>query len=199
MPSALDAIASCIENGVVPRLIQEGFKKKGREYHLAGQDFFNVVAFQSSQSNTRDLAKFTLNLGVSLPTVEKLLGRSQVRGVPKECECTLRTRIGSLLSPPQDKWWMAEPNSDVGALAASVLHDWEVLAKPWLEAHRDLRKARSLMEYWGMFEQSVAVSLLLGERDYAQRVLTEGLAKLSHNPSFRSSIARWAKSQGLSA
>jgi len=100
-PSKL--VEEVLQIGFHPALQSAGYARQGRTFYR-GDDPIRVVNIQSSKWNTVDKAEITINLGVFFPTVP-LISLPPPKGKPRECECTLRTRIGSLIPPHLDKWW----------------------------------------------------------------------------------------------
>ena len=61
-----------------------------------------------SQSNTSEEGRITLNLGVYYPAIARLSGTPPTTSLPKEYDCTLRRRIGTLMERGEDYWWRVD-------------------------------------------------------------------------------------------
>jgi hypothetical protein len=191
------AIDQCIHLGLAPSLKQDGFKKTGRTFMRQIELCTQLVNVQASQSNIGNTGKFTLNLGIYFPTVEKLVKGTELGQPPKEYDCTLRQRIGQLMPEHGgDKWWSIDNHSDLKTISGEISAAWVSFGRPWIERYSQLGEAATLE--WPQLEHRVAMLILLNQREEADRVLRAGLAKTTRNPHYRTGVIRWAKSQGLS-
>lgn len=142
------------------RLKTMGFRKRSRTFHLAGGDHVRVVNVQGSRSNAGDAGQFTVNLGVYYPEVNALFGlRADSAASPRECECTIRQRIGTLMPVGQDFWWSVESGTDVSALAREVGEAWELFGAPWLEFHADLHRSAQTLCRRGQIGHGITATL----------------------------------------
>lgn len=91
-----------------------------------------VLNIQLSGFNTSEEAKFTINLGISIPALRAAWGTPARTGALKEYDCELRSRIGSLLPNRNDKWWNVSSDSDPEILLREVFGDLSEYALPWL-------------------------------------------------------------------
>jgi hypothetical protein len=172
------SIDAVIRDGLAKALKSDGYKKAARTFHRIEEKCIKVVNVQASQGNIGSEGKFTINLGVYLPLIESWLERIKPStGLPKEYECTTRSRIGSLMPDQQDFWWPVNPQTNLAGLALEVRKAWETYGKPWLnQPWNDQRTAADLLERHGNCIEATAAFLLLGETTRAKKVVQEAAA-----------------------
>lgn len=137
----IDAI---LKVGLAPSLKARGFTRDKRTWRRAHGDAIQVVNVQASQWNAGPEGRFTINLGLYFPSIAKLLGERAVEK-PKEYECHLRQRIGTVVSK-RDHWWTIDPNADANDLAVDTAEKLEKHGLPWLEARRTLADASRALD-----------------------------------------------------
>lgn len=108
-----------------------GFGKTGTTW-IRSLEWPQVINIQLSGFNSAKEAKFTINIGISIPLLRAAWGSPAVEGALKEYDCELRTRIGSLLPDKNDKWWTVSSGSDPQELVHEVFGDISEYALPWL-------------------------------------------------------------------
>lgn len=92
---------------------------------------------QLSKWNTKELAKFALNIGVHFASVATLLfGKDPMPVNPKESWCLIRTRAG-LLMPEQKDWWSVAPETNGHAVSEDLAAVCSAYVLPWLEQLQD--------------------------------------------------------------
>ena len=110
-----------------------GFKKRGRTLYRSSDRNLALVEFQRSTTNARENLKLTVNVGI----VSGYLANRHELDLRKAgaADAHLRTRIGTFLSEPHDKWWElhASENSDVAIAEILTLLKHRVV--PYLDAH----------------------------------------------------------------
>jgi uncharacterized protein DUF4304 len=200
MSEIAKAIDDCIGLKFVPLLKQEGFRKRGRTFHRKIAHVSQIVNVQASRNNIGADGSFTLNLGVYFPAVDLSVRGAAVPDVPKEYDCTLRERIGSLLPDRTDKWWKLAPGTDYRAISDEICAAWTQAGKPWFERRATLPEAYEACD--GQFatvqvEIPMAMALLLGRQDEAQRRLEEFLSQPNAYPAYRKGVIAWARGKGL--
>lgn len=136
-----------------------------------------VLNVQSSSGNIGLSGKFTVNLGVYLPAVAARLGNATDAPWPKEYQCTLRERIGSLMPTRDDFWWHLDSSTDLDRLAAQVLGVVNEVGIPWLEAAVDPSRQLSIAGACAYHLEVAAVALELGQPEVAKRRLEAALAE----------------------
>src|SRR5215217_1628112 len=99
-------IDDTIRGGLAPVLKQDGYRKSGRTFHAVRPESVLVVNVQASTGNVGSVGRFTINLGLYLPAVETVLnGTGAMAALPKEYECTVRTRLKHNGIGGTDQWW----------------------------------------------------------------------------------------------
>ena len=101
----LDRIVAALR----PELKARGFDWRGRDFTRATADgLTQVINFQTGERALR--GKFTVNLGVFLPDVQKNYTSDEVRSPPeriRESYCHIRTRLARNSADRNDPWWSA--------------------------------------------------------------------------------------------
>jgi uncharacterized protein DUF4304 len=208
MTQIADVLKSAIALGLQPLLKGEGFRKNSTQFYRRTEDALEVLHVQSSQWNTADSGRFTINLGVHFPAVARCLkGEDPMPDPPQEAYCVLRERIGLLLPGHNDYWWTITPATVPAELAKTLSDVCQEYALPWLTKHRDLRTAAGELQRKQDYWTAAAASLVLGDASEAGRLAGEQLAWFRshpihpHQPQLSAdAIARleaWAKAKNL--
>jgi hypothetical protein len=215
-------INGIIDESIAAPLAAAGFRRAGRTWrHHLDDGAIQVVNVQWSPRD-RVEGWFTLNAGVYFPALARLIAEFPVTDSPKEYDCHVRKRplplgiSGWTVRVPGG----AEPDSDMKGLFGG-LFSWldrradrkaaeqqaraprelrEALdqhAFPWLERVSTLRGARDELTRRGPAFWGAHVSLLLGEREEAARILERELAKAI--PEYAETIRKWGRQHGLLA
>jgi hypothetical protein len=154
--------------GLDPALRQAGYKRRAHTFRQPlPTGVWRVINVQGSQGNAGSRGRFTLNLGIHFPQVRAVMGHPPLPNPPKEWDCELRARIGTLLPGGQDHWWQFDEHTDVQAIADNVVQAWREYGQPWLTRYSDLRTARDEIGQ-GQYPFRIAASLALGEPDAAR-------------------------------
>lgn len=96
---------------IKPFLRSKGFAGTGVKYHIRYGANRGLIQFQSSVSSTRRQAKITVNLGVWSRSVATFDDPAVDDRNVKLDDCQWRVRLGNLLSPPRDEWWVIDESS----------------------------------------------------------------------------------------
>ncbi|MBB5033889.1 DUF4304 domain-containing protein [Prosthecobacter vanneervenii] len=131
MPKPQDIIKAMVSSLHKEHLKGLGFGKTGTTW-IRSLEWPQVINIQLSSFNSAEEAKFTINIGISIPPMRSAWGTPAVEGALKEYDCELRTRIGSLLPNKNDKWWDVTSGSDPEELMHEVSDDISDYALPWL-------------------------------------------------------------------
>jgi hypothetical protein len=168
-----------------PTLKELGFKCKSSTFFRQNGELVEVISLQKSASNTAIEGKFTINLGVYWPQVQTILGSTLENLPPKEYDCTLRERLGSLFSQGGDFWWGIRQDSDIRSVCLDVAEKIRVFGLPWL------KRAASLNEAVGMAQNREAVVFytMKGECERAVASIEEAIAKNKHARPMYQSLA----------
>jgi hypothetical protein len=188
-------IDAVLAGSLVPALQAAGYRKSGRTWRRTGPSSVRVVNVQGSSWNSGDSGQFTINLGLYFPALAPLVGWGHTTENPTEPACQIRRRIGRLLPGGRDHWWTVTPTTDVELLALDVRAAWDNHAARWFDMHDGLEAARALAAEQYPYG-AAAVSLALGDRPDAQRLIDEALAASSQR-SRGEAIRSWARQNGF--
>ncbi len=184
-----------IRMGLHPTLKNAGYTKQGRTFYR-GDDPVRVVNVQSNRWNTADEAKFTINLGLFFPAVSLVSPPSPpFKGKPKEYDCTLRTRIGKLIPPYQDRWWTISPASEIVVISDDLVDAWNRYGAEWMERCSQLPAAREEAIKWGHKMLPAAISLALGEGAKAEAYFGQLIQTCTTRS--RPVFENWGRKHGL--
>ena len=164
-------IDSIINLGWTEALQRDGYYRHGREWGQRGDNCIRVVKLQSGRFNSGDRGSFTFNLSVIFASPSKLMGTKPKATFPNDFYCAIYERIGLVLPDRRDKWWEFDGQSDLKAIADELIEAWRGYAKPWLERHSDMRVAREVAIRRSSYMLAIETSILLGEKQEAQRLL----------------------------
>ena len=170
---------------VKPFLGTLGFKTKSSTFFRQNGSLTEIVSSQKSLGNNAEGSRFTINLGVYWPSVQETLRRTCATFPPKEHQCTVRRRLGSLFTNGNDFWWRVTSASDVQAIGAEVIEKIQTYALPWFErasSASDAAKMASPVEAAVLLAQS-------GQRAEAARIIEEALARNKHAHGFLTALA----------
>lgn len=193
----MSAISKLIDEvlklGLTPLMKEQGFRKTGRDYRRRVNDNWDILNVQSSQGNVGPNGKFTINLGVYLPAISNLVSSYSPESAPKEYECTIRVRIGSLMPQKADFWWQIHPATDIGNLAKEVSLTTSKYVLDWFEAHHDPKQVAEALRSQPSIE-SAAAALAAGNRKEAFERIARMIAT---RPAATKRATEWAKEHGL--
>jgi len=186
-----------IKVSIHPLLKRDGFLKSARTFRRARANCIHIINVQGSWTNYDDQGQFTVNLAVYFPEAAKIHGSFRITDHPSASDCMLTQRIGRLMPIHADYWWEFDAKSDLDKIAkeaASVCQDYGL---PWLEEHSTLEGALQFAllrktPYWASI-----FSLLLKNRENAERYLAEAISNATQSPDFKSNLMDWGRSQGL--
>jgi hypothetical protein len=104
-----------------PAIIKLGFNSKSQIFFRRNHELIEIISLQKNKWNDSDRASFTINLGVYWPKVEEIFGNQYRTFPPKEYECTLRQRLGSLFNDGNDFWWDVTFGSKIELVGLEVV------------------------------------------------------------------------------
>lgn len=159
-----------------------------------------VLNIQAARGNDWLQTRFTVNLGISLPLLRRLIYDQEAPAAPKEYQCDLRVRLDEL-RPGLDPWWSLGPMTDARRLGRELTALVEILALPWFEDHSSIatvaqRLDATLSDF--AFENlrgPTAIYLALGQQDKAQTAFAQLLQNC--NPVALASMKAWGAAKGL--
>ena len=212
-----------VNEAIAEPLAAVGFTRSGRTWRrVLDNGLIHVVNVQWSPRAGGVEGTFSLNAGVYSGELAESIALYPVTSSPKEYDCQVRLRAG----PPGRHSWqvrvpgIAKPDPDVTGLFAQVF-GWldrradskaagqqekatrelrEALERyvfPALERMRTFRGVRDELAKSPDLFWAAHASLLLGERDEAERLVQRALEKAKRNPEFSEKIREWGRRNGL--
>ena len=155
-----------------------GFGKTGTTW-IRSLEWPQVINIQLSGFNTAEEAKFTINVGISIPAFRAAWGSPAATGTLKEYDCELRSRIGSLLPNKNDKWWTVSSVSDPEELLREVLGDISAYALPWLSKLSTFEEVAAEFVRSKMYAKAALASHLAGDLSAAETNMAIALSDAS--------------------
>jgi hypothetical protein len=123
---------------ISPFMKKNGFKRRRLAFSRPFQHGFDVLVLQKSSWNGATDARFTFNLGIYWSKAEEMNGTG-VSGAPfSDSHCTVWERIGFLIQPPADKWWVISSPHHVLDLPDEIISAIGTYALPWFQAGHDI-------------------------------------------------------------
>lgn len=184
-----------IKRSLHPILKSAGYMKKWRTFYLESDEAIRVVNVQSSQGNTAESSKFTINLGVYFPAVQPMSLHQPLDGLPKEHECTIRERIGMLMPRQNDWWWRVHSKSNLDMVANAIRNAWTGYGQPWIDRCGTLAAACDEAEHTGDTFTAAMIAVASGDLPRAKRNFD--LKMKTCNPAAHGTLKAWAKRHGI--
>jgi len=186
-------IDGVVQEGLASLLRQNGFKKTARNFYRAHNNRIDVINVQASQWNHGEEGKFTINVGVYYPSIAEITDAPPIKGMPKEYDCTIRERIGSLTEENKDTWWLIDSKTDRSTMASDVASKVEALCLPWFDKMSSLDAVKDrVSKNWPLVAAGIA---LFQDRKSEARAFLE--QSLNQQPMAKSRARAWAKKHGL--
>jgi hypothetical protein len=128
-------IRQIVARGLGPCLTNAGFQRQGADFSRKYREALHVINFQLDKWNSKELGKFTLNIGAHFTSVAALLFGTDPMPVtsPKERNCLLRTRVGLLMPEHRDHWWSVTSETGGDSMSEELANVCSSYAVPWLE------------------------------------------------------------------
>lgn len=187
------AIDGIVRERLAPLLKQNGFKKTARNFYRPHENRIDVINVQSSQWNHGNEGKFTVNVGVYYPSIAEITNAPPIKGMPKEYDCTIRERVGSLTAENKDTWWLVDSNTDRSTTASDLANKVNTLCLPWFEKMSNLDAVKyEVAKNWPLVAAGIA---LFQSRESEAKAFVE--QSLKQQPMAKSRAMAWAKKHGL--
>lgn len=187
-------IDGIIKAELAPLLKRSGFKKKARNFYREHSDRIDVLNIQASQWNEGQEGKFTVNVGVYFPAISELTGAPEVKGMPKEYDCTIRERIGLITKENRDTWWEVGPETDNEVVATDLASRVNSVCLPWLELMANLENVKSCVVKHKRAIVAAGIALHQGNAAEAKEYLE---LSFKQQPLAKSRASAWGKKHGL--
>ena len=108
-------------------LKDDDFKKRGNHFFKPNGSVGYCMTIQNDKWNNAEHIRFTLNLGIYTERLwlehENFKHTGGAPAFPKEYECAVRERIGSIMPTNEDKWYIITSDTDVMKLWDDIEHD----------------------------------------------------------------------------
>jgi hypothetical protein len=187
-------IDSVVRDHIHPLLKERGFRKQERTFRKVGEESTLVVNVQASQWNQGLEGNFTLNLGAYFEDIENICDSHEIKGLPKEYDCTVRKRIGQTMPGNFDKWWAITPSTNLAEIGKEVSAALSEYGLPWLESVASKRSLESELESRREYLRASGLCLLKGNIEGAKRFVQK---QIKDKPLAASRTKAWAKSHAL--
>lgn len=143
-----------------------GFRIKGKTLYRHYGDAIQLINFQGSGSNTVDIMKFTINLGIYLPSLAVLDEDPEM--TTDILKAHWRSRIGSYMGDGTDYWWKVESEMQLRPISDEIV---QVLEHSAIPAMNELSSVDALCAVWkrgehpgiGKNQRTRFIELLCGE------------------------------------
>lgn len=132
---AIDVVKAFADDHLTPFMRGRGFRRRGAHFTRCTGGLWRVLNLQRTAWGSVEETQFTFNLAIASEAERSLRLLPRNRS-PIEYQA-LATRIGDLMTPPRDTWWVAQPSRDPEDLANAVLPVIIERALPWLDAFAD--------------------------------------------------------------
>jgi hypothetical protein len=201
IPPARAVVDRTIAPRFAPLLTSLGYRKRGLKFGRFTDECVFVVQLQTdarAAGSEQDIT-FAVNLGVSYRTLGDVRGLDLLRPmithpstengrVPSESECTIRERLGWLLTG-DDTWWTPGAEAEAEVVAA-----WERFGAPWMDALGSLAGGRAELERRGELLSAAVLSVASGDRPHARELV---LAHLERKPRWAENNLEWCRLNGI--
>lgn len=120
-------------------LKENDFKKRGNHFFKRNCSVGYCVNIQNDKWNDTERIRFTLNLGIYTEWFwlehEDFKHTGVAPAFPKEYECAVRERIGSIMPTNEDKWYSITSDTDVIKLWDDIEHDLTDYVMPFFAGY----------------------------------------------------------------
>lgn len=191
-----------ISSGAVSVLLAPvGFKRRAPHFWRATGGIYQAVHFQASQWGTSSQGRFTVNLGISSPTLYSSFTGREFPKNPATVLWPVSARIGSLMPSHCDLWWEVSERTDLDALGIEVAGTLRDHALPFFDRIRTPDQFNTLLlsdepitgvtaAQRPLIGATLAVDI--GDHQSARLMLEEALAKHLGKP-FESTVRNIAR------
>jgi len=173
-----DAIATVALEVVAPSLKSRGYRKQRHNWHSDTPAVIKAITIQSSQFNLGSTGKFTLELGLSYPSLGEPMPDDRAA-----YGAVHHFRVSELLGM-NDRWWEyadASNNGERDAVARDFEHVWNDNVLPFMDGSDDPRTVRDLVLARKHFLEAASMSRALNDPDTRDGALNTQLEKLRSN------------------
>ncbi len=137
--SAQDEYRRLLRQEIAPALRVLGMKGSASNFVVPDTEYYLLLGFQGSRSNTAELVRFTVNLAVISKATWKQGWRPWWGRPSATVQGPVGTyvRLGELMPQQDDVWWELRQDADTTTLTAEVVEAVQQFGLRWLlEARR---------------------------------------------------------------
>ena len=178
-------IRQIVGRGLGPCLTNAGFQRQGADFSRKCGEALHVVDFQLDKWNSKELGRFTLNIGAHFTGVAALLcGTDPMPVNPKESHCLLRARVGLLMPERRDHWWSVTSETDGDSMSEELATVCSSYVLPWLEQFKTLADVDWKPRGGVMIQHRLAetaANVVLGNRERAAQCIEAELVRIEHD------------------
>lgn len=193
MSEIAKAIDELVKIGIAPILKDAGFKKNARDFYHVQAESIAVINVQASRWNCGKEGQFTINVGRYYPKVGERIRDGKFSPFPKEYECTIRRRIGSLMPAGTDLWWTVSLEQNNMKILEQTRDAVQNFVLPWLARIESITGLKELLDSDASFD-AAQILFAVGDKSAAKECL---LRLLSIRPTDWQRIELWAHRHGI--
>ena len=148
-----------------PPLKEMGFVRRSRTWNREAGGMIDVINLQTSRWNEQSSGSFTINCGVFVPSIYTICWGKNAPSFPKEEDCLVRTRVGSLMTQgvrnqQKDFWWDLDSNTNLDVLGGSLRALLLEKVLPFLNQFDSLNLIRAWWKKQGGWEVRTPLGLI---------------------------------------
>jgi hypothetical protein len=185
------AIAAISGGPCATVLKPRGFRRNAPNYWRETEGIFQSINFQASQWGSHAEGSFTINLGVTSPTLYEVFTGRDLPKNPAGLLWPVNRRIGSLMPSRCDLWWKVDERTDLAKLGREVASSLEEIALPFLDVVRTPEQLYAAVlsdsSVTGLTEAQLVLvratlAVQLGDKATARALLDDALDKYRGKP-----------------
>ncbi|WHI49784.1 DUF4304 domain-containing protein [Microbulbifer sp. MLAF003] len=182
----MNRIENLAKGYLTPSLKKSGFKKKKLSWNRNRGSFIDVIEIQESKGSVHGCERFTINIGVFIPSFYELVWNEPYKGFVKEVDCVVRFRLGALLQEDftgkaLDTWWDLEADEDVDKTGVELKSDLEGKVLPFLDSMSDLNHLHDFIDDMAGWQQQYPLMQIyfaliknsLGDKECSVNILND--------------------------
>jgi hypothetical protein len=163
-----------------PIFKSNGFKKTGRNWYKDLGEFGWCFNIQSSLYNSQDEIGFTFNTGIFVEKSYKLVNNGSLPKFPKEYECVIRKRIGTI-KKKNDIWYQLNGETNIDDLKFIIQNDIEGYIIPYFNTFISIENIVDTLNGTHYSINELAVLALYGNRKVFEEIVNNIICKYRHD------------------
>jgi Domain of unknown function (DUF4304) len=129
-----DALKNLVDHWLTPPLKAIGFRKASQRFTRDAGDCLLLIDVQRSVSSTKDVVRFTINLGIQSKSILAFFG-ARAAAFPSLDDCHWRVRIHQLAPSEVPEWATIDHQTDLDSLGRGLRMWIQMYAIPALEQY----------------------------------------------------------------